>query len=77
MGFRKLRGLILELAVRGKLVAQDPNDEPASGLLKRIAEKRAHLEATGICKKAKALPPVSGRREAFCSASRLGVDSVG
>jgi hypothetical protein len=36
-GIQKLRGLILELAVRGKLVPQDPNDEPASELLKRIA----------------------------------------
>jgi type I restriction enzyme S subunit len=43
-GIQKLRGLILELAVRGKLVPQDPNDEPASGLLKRIAQERARLE---------------------------------
>ena len=35
-GIQKLRGLILELAVRGKLVAQDPNDEPASALLESI-----------------------------------------
>ena len=34
-GIKKLRELILELAVRGKLVPQDPNDEPASELLKR------------------------------------------
>lgn len=36
-GIKKLRELILELAVRGKLVPQDPSDEPASVLLKRIA----------------------------------------
>lgn len=64
-GIQKLRGLILELAVRGKLVPQDPNDELAGELLKRIAEKRAHLETTGICKKAKALPPVSEDEKPF------------
>ena len=35
-GIRKLRGLILELAVRGKLVPQDAKDEPAEALLERI-----------------------------------------
>ena len=39
-GIKKLRGLILELAVRGKLVPQDPKDEPASELLKRIASNK-------------------------------------
>ncbi len=43
-GIKKLRELILELAVRGKLVPQDANDEPASELLKRIqAEKSSRL----------------------------------
>ena len=56
-GIQKLRGLILELAVCGKLVPQDPNDEPASELLKRIAKERARLEAAGTCKKSKAMPP--------------------
>jgi len=58
-GIEKLRGLILELAVRGKLVPQDPNDEPASELLKRIAKERARLEAGGIFKKSKTAPCVS------------------
>lgn len=50
-GIKKLRELILELAVRGKLVPQDPNDEPASELLKRIAEEKKRLAAEGKIKK--------------------------
>ena len=42
----RLRRFILNLAVRGKLVEQDPNDEPASELLKRIATKKARLVKT-------------------------------
>jgi type I restriction enzyme S subunit len=57
-GIQKLRGLILELAVRGRLVPQDPNDEPASELLKRIAKERARLEAEGLYKKYKVTPLV-------------------
>ena len=44
-GIRKVRGLILELVVRGKLVPQDPNDEPASALLARIRAERAARDA--------------------------------
>src|SRR6185436_16652624 len=41
----RLRRFILDLAVRGKLVPQDPNDEPASELLKRIrAEKEKWIK---------------------------------
>jgi type I restriction enzyme, S subunit len=44
-GIKKLRKLILTLAMRGKLVSQDPNDEPASELLKSIeAEKQQLIE---------------------------------
>lgn len=42
-GVKKLRELILELAVRGKLVPQNPNDEPASFLLQRISEEKTQL----------------------------------
>lgn len=57
-GIKKLRELILELAVRGKLVPQDPNDEPASELLKRIADEKARLVAEGKIKKQNPLPEV-------------------
>jgi type I restriction enzyme S subunit len=42
-GIKKLRELILELAVRGKLVPQESNDEPASHLLKRVADTKTQL----------------------------------
>ena len=55
---KPLRQTILNLAVRGKLVAQDPADEPASELLERIAEDRIKLEKSGAIKKSKPLPQV-------------------
>ncbi|KTC09048.1 restriction endonuclease [Pseudomonas syringae ICMP 11168] len=64
-GIKKLRELILELAVRGKLVPQNPGDESASELLKRIAEKKSRLVAEGKIKKQKALPKVSEEEEFF------------
>ncbi len=42
----RLRRFILDLAVRGKLVEQDPNDEPASELVKRIETEKARLVAS-------------------------------
>lgn len=50
---------ILDLAVRGKLVPQDPNDEPASVLLKKIAEEKLKLIKEGKIKKQKALPAIT------------------
>ncbi|MPW37329.1 restriction endonuclease subunit S [Vibrio sp. B1Z05] len=58
-GVKKLRELILELAVRGKLVPQDPTDEPASVLLERIAEEKAELVKEKKIKKQKTLPEVT------------------
>ncbi|KWV67394.1 Type-1 restriction enzyme EcoKI specificity protein [Pseudomonas fluorescens] len=58
-GIKKLHELILELAVRGKLVPQDPSDEPANELLKRIAVEKARLVVEGKLKKQKPLAEVS------------------
>lgn len=64
-GIKKLRELILELAVRGKLVPQDPNDEPASELLKRIAAEKAELVKQGKIKKPKPLPEIRDEEKPF------------
>lgn len=64
-GIKKLRELILELAVRGKLVPQDPSDEPASELLKRIAEEKARLLAEGKIKQQKPLSERDSENPAF------------
>ena len=50
---KALRQTILNLAVRGKLVEQDPEDEPAVELLKRIAAEKARLVKAGEIRKPK------------------------
>lgn len=47
MDTKKLRQKILDLAIRGKLVPQDPNDEPASVLLERIKAEKERLIKEG------------------------------
>ena len=64
-GIRKLRELILELAVRGKLVPQNANDEPASELLKRIQAKKTVLIAEGKIKKDKPLAVIAEEEKPF------------
>ena len=64
-GIKKLRELILELAVRGKLVPQDPKDEPASELLKRIQTEKAKLIAEGKIRKGQPLPVITEQKETF------------
>lgn len=56
-GVTKLRELILTLAVQGKLVPQDPKDEPASELLKKIRAEKDRLIAEGKIKRDK--PPLA------------------
>ncbi|MEI6544777.1 MAG: restriction endonuclease subunit S, partial [Methylococcales bacterium] len=64
-GIKKLRELILELAVRGKLVPQDASEEPASELLKRIVAEKAKLVAEGKIKKDKSLPSITNDERPF------------
>ena len=58
-GVARLRELVLSLAVQGKLVPQDPSDEPASSLLQRIHEEKDGLVAAGKIKRDKVSPTVA------------------
>ena len=62
----RLRRFILDLAVRGKLVEQDPNDEPASELLKRIRAEKARLVRAELIKNPKQLEAVESDDAEFC-----------
>lgn len=55
MDTKKLRQKILDLAIRGKLVPQDPNDEPASLLLQRIRDEKERLIKEGKIKRSKTI----------------------
>jgi len=61
----RLNEAILELAVRGRLVAQDPSDEPASALLARIRAEKTRLEEAGEIRKAKPLAKVKAEEMPF------------
>jgi type I restriction enzyme S subunit len=64
-GIKKLRELILELAVRGKLVPQDSNEEPASELLKRITAEKEELIKDQKIRKQKPLLAVTDEEKTF------------
>lgn len=64
-GVKKLRELILDLAVRGLLVPQDPNDEPASVLLEKIAAEKEQLIKDGKIKKQKTSLEYLGREDVY------------
>ncbi len=76
-GIKKLRQLILELAVRGLLVPQDPSDEPASELLKKIAAEKAKLVKAGKIKKDKPLPGISDEEKPFALPSGWAWERLG
>ena len=60
-----LEQTLLQLAVRGLLVPQDPADEPASVLLQKIRAEKDRLIAEGKIKKDKPLPPVTDEEKPF------------
>lgn len=64
-GVARLRELILTLALQGKLVPQDPNDEPASALLERIRAEKARLVKEGKIRKDKPLPEIAEEGKPF------------
>ncbi|MDN5250489.1 restriction endonuclease subunit S [Betaproteobacteria bacterium LSUCC0117] len=64
-GVARLRELILTLAVQGKLVPQNPGDEPASILLQRIRAEKDRLIAEGKIKRDKLLAPISDEEKPF------------
>jgi len=53
MNGKQLKNSILQWAIQGKLVPQDPNDEPASVLLEKIRAEKARLVKEGKIKKDK------------------------
>lgn len=59
MTAQDLKKSILQLAMQGKLVRQDPNEEPASELLKRIKAEKARLIKEGLIRREKPLLPIS------------------
>ena len=61
----RLRRFILDLAVRGKLVEQDPSDEPAAELLKRIQAEKTRLVKVGAIRKQEQLSEVNASDELF------------
>lgn len=59
MTAQDLKNSILQLAMQGKLVPQDPNDEPASELLKRVKAEKVRLIKEGKIRKEKSQPAIS------------------
>ncbi|MFZ2499147.1 restriction endonuclease subunit S [Methanosarcina sp.] len=66
-GVQKLRELILQLAVMGKLVPQDPNDEQASALLDKVKAEKKRSIKEGKLNSTKQLVPVKTEEQPFDS----------
>ena len=65
MNTKALRQKILDLAIHGKLVPQDPNDEPASVLLERIRDEKERLIKEGKIKRPKKSKATSDKPVTF------------
>ena len=61
----KLKQSVLQYAMEGKLIKQDPNDEPASELIKKIETEKAELIKEGKIKKSKKLPVITDDEKPF------------
>ncbi len=64
-GIQRLREMILQLAVQGKLVPQEPTDEPAAVLLTKIQAEKERLIQAGTIKRPKPLPPIQEDEKPF------------
>ena len=65
MDIKSLKDKILQLAIQGKLVPQDENDEPASVLLEKIKAEKEQLIKDKVIKKEKPLPEISEEEKLF------------
>jgi type I restriction enzyme S subunit len=73
---KRIRQSILNLAVRGKLVPQNPTEEPASELLKRIAKEKARLVKSGEIKKAEAVADFTASIPDFLAPSGWAITNL-
>ena len=65
MNARQLKNALLQQAIEGRLVPQNPDDEPAAVLLQRIRAEKARLIEDGRIKKQKPLPPITDEEKPF------------
>ena len=76
-GVARLRELILTLAVQGKLVPQDPRDEPANELLKKIRADKNRLIANRSIRRLKPLDPIDESECGFALPSNWAWERLG
>lgn len=65
MDIKSIKDKILQLAIQGKLVKQDENDEPAKILLKKITEEKERLINEKKIKREKPMPEITKEEKAF------------